>query len=197
LSSLNWFSKAYDAVLRCSQHRHAERYLAAVSFIEASIFPIPPDVMLISMGLAAPKLSWRYALIATIFSVLGGILGYCIGMYAIQFIVPYVMNSSFSHQYQQAVSWFANSGIWVVILAGVTPFPYKIFAIAAGAMHVNFGIFVWGSIIGRGMRFFLVSGLLYFFGFKLEQKLRKYIDWIGLSVLVAIVSGFCIYRWVI
>ena len=197
LAILNIFSKLYDAVLRWSQHKHAERYLAAISFIEASIFPIPPDVMLISMGLASPKRSWRYALIATIFSVIGGMLGYAIGMYAMEFILPYIMKSSFAHQYTQAVHWFESGGLWVVILAGFTPFPYKIFAIAAGAMQINFAIFVWGSVLGRGLRFFMVAGLMYLFGFKLEQKLRKYIDWIGIGILSIIAAVFCAYQWIV
>ena len=193
MTPLKWFSKAYDTVLRLSQHRYAERYLAAVSFIEACIFPIPPDIMLISMGLATPKLAWRYAFITTVFSVIGGMLGYCIGMYAMQLIAPYIMTSSFAHYYTQAVHWFENSGVWVVMLAGITPFPYKIFALAAGALHTKFGIFVWGSILGRGLRFYLIAGLLYFFGFRIEQKLRKYIDLIGLAILVIIAVVFTIY----
>ena len=196
LSPLKWFSTAYDHVIKWSKHKHAAYYLAAVSFIEACIFPIPPDIMLISMGLATPKSAWNYALITTIFSVLGGMLGYCIGMYAMQIIAPYIMTSSFSHHYMQAVHWFENSGLLLVILAGVTPFPYKIFAMAAGAMHTKFSIFVLGSILGRGLRFFMLSGLLYFFGQKLETKLRKYIDFVGIGILTIIVGGFCIYRLV-
>ena len=111
MAKLKWFSYLYDRTLHWSRHRHAPYYLAGISFIEASIFPIPPDVMLISMGLAKPHFAWRYASIATIFSVAGGILGYFIGLYAIAFLEPYITASSLAPQYARAVHWFSEGGI--------------------------------------------------------------------------------------
>ncbi len=193
MAGLKWFSSLYNCAQQWSRHHHAPYYLAGVSFIEASFFPIPPDVMLISMGLAKPHLSWRYAAIATFFSVLGGLLGYAIGFYAMSTIEPYLLHSAYAHHYARAVQWFSSGGIWMVILAGVTPFPYKIFAIAAGAMHMALIPFIIGSIIGRGMRFFLVSCLLYFVGEELEQQLRRYIDRIGFALLLMLIVGFIVY----
>lgn len=191
------FSYLYDRTIFWSKHRHAPYYLAGVAFIESSFFPIPPDVMLISMGLATPRHSWRYAFIATICSVIGGMFGYLIGMYAMMLIQPYILASSYASYYHQVVQWFDSGGVWMVILAGVTPFPYKIFTITAGAMHLAFLPFVLGSIIGRGLRFFLVSGLLYFVGEGLETRLRRYIDWIGWGLLLVIVLAFVIYKWIL
>lgn len=189
------FSYLYERTLYWSAHRHAPYYLAGVSFAESSFFPIPPDVMLVSMGLAMPKRSWQYALIATLCSVAGGILGYLIGMYAITFIQPWIDASSFAKSYANMVTWLKKGDVWIVILAGFTPFPYKVFTIAAGAMHIAFLPFVLGSFIGRGLRFFLVSGLLYFTGARIEAQLRRYIDIIGTVLLVLLLGAFCVIKW--
>ncbi len=189
------FSYLYDRTIVWSAHRHAHYYLAGVSFAESSFFPIPPDVMLISMGLASPKHSWRNALIATAFSVLGGMLGYIIGMYFMEVIQPYILSSSYAGSYHRIVQWFDHSGVGIVILAAFTPFPYKIFTITAGAMHLAFFPFILGSIIGRGLRFYLVSSLLYFFGDKIENRIRKYVDVLGWSLLAIIILGFIVVKF--
>ena len=178
------FSVLYIKMLYWSSHRYAPYYLASVSFAESSFFPIPPDVMLISMGLAKPTHSWRYVFIAMLFSVLGGIFGYLIGYFGMELIEPYLMSSSYASTVTEVMAWFDKQGVWVVILAGFTPFPYKIFTITAGMMHMAFWPFLIGSIIGRGLRFFLVSGLLYFFGAKIEPLMRKHVDRIAWVVLL-------------
>lgn len=180
----NIFSFLYAKMLCWSAHHHAPYYLASVSFAESSFFPIPPDVMLISMGLAKPKHSWRYAFIAMLFSVLGGIFGYFIGYFGMELIEPYLMSSPYASTVTEVMHWFGKQGVWVVILAGFTPFPYKIFTITAGMMHLVFWPFLIGSIIGRGLRFFLVSGLLYFFGEKIEPLMRKHVDRMAWFVLI-------------
>lgn len=147
--------------------------------------------MLISMGLAVPSRAWRYACIATLFSVLGGILGYLIGFYAIELIEPYFNTSSTSAAgFHQVRDWFRAYGVWMVILAGFTPFPYKLFTITAGAMQMAFIPFVIGSLIGRSLRFFLVASLLYFTGETLQVRFRYYIDMIGWSTLLFFIVLF-------
>lgn len=190
------FSGLYNKTISWSAHRHAPYYLAGVSFVESSIFPIPPDVMLISMGLARPHRAWHYALIATIFSVIGGLLGYIIGFYCIELIRPYIIASSYASSYYLIQHWFEEGGVWMVILAGFTPIPYKLFTVSAGAMHMAILPFVAGSIIGRGLRFFLVCGIMYFAGEHIETKLRRYIDIIGLTMVVIIAVAFCLMKWV-
>ncbi len=191
------FSYLYNKSISWSGHRHAPYYLASVSLMESSFFPIPPDVMLISMGLAIPKRSWHYAMIATLFSVLGGMLGYLIGLYCMEFIRPYIIHSSYASSYYKIQHWFEEGGVWMVILAGFTPVPYKLFTITAGAMQMAFFPFVLGSIIGRGLRFFMVCGILFFAGNKIEEKLRHYIDIIGWSMLVIILTVLCFVKWVL
>ncbi len=190
------FSYLYDRTIFWSGHRHARYYLAGVSFIESCFFPIPPDMMLISMGLASPRKAWYNAFIATLFSVAGGILGYYIGMYAIGFVEPYILASSMAKHYNNVKAWLSNSSMWLVILAGFTPFPYKVFTITAGAMQVPMFVFVIGSIIGRGLRFFLVSGILYYVGDSLEKNLRRYIDFLGYFILIAMVLIYFICKWI-
>ena len=190
------FSYLYNKTSSWSAHPYAPYYLAGVSFIESSFFPIPPDVMLITMGLAKPHRSWHYALIATLFSVIGGMVGYLIGLYCMEFIGPYIEASSYASSYKQIHLWFEQRGIWMIILAGVTPLPYKICTVTAGAMHMAFLPFVIGSVIGRGIRFFLVCGILYFAGDRLEARLRRSIDAIGAAMLAMIAVVFCLMKWV-
>lgn len=190
------FSYIYDRMMGWSAHPHARYYLAGVSFAESSFFPIPPDVMLISMGLAAPKRAWHYAWIATFFSVIGGIFGYVIGLYCMALIEPYLLASSYAASYEHIQHWFDHSGFWMVVLAGFSPFPYKIFTLTAGAMHMPFLFpFVIGSFIGRGSRFFLVSSLMYFAGARLETRIRRFIDVIGWVVLALAIAGYALMKW--
>ncbi len=178
------FSYLYDKSIVWSSHPKAHYYLGGVSFIESSFFPIPPDVMLMTMTLAKPNKVWYYALIATLCSVAGGVLGYGIGDFAMLLLKPYLMASAFAPKFQQVVEWFDHFGVWMVILAGFTPFPYKVFTISAGAMHMAFPLFFFGSILGRGLRFFLVCGILHFTAVRFEKHFKRYIDLIGWSVLV-------------
>lgn len=191
------FSYLYNKTLHWSGHKHAQYYLAGVSFAESSFFPIPPDVMLISMGLATPTRSWRYALIATLFSVIGGLFGYLVGFYGMELIEPYILASSYANSYHTIVKWFEHSGVGIVILAAFTPLPYKLFTITAGAMQMALLPFLLGSMIGRGLRFFLVSGILYFTGAKLEAKLRRYIDLMGWCLVGALILVYVITKWVL
>ncbi len=189
------FSYLYDKSIAWSSHPNAHYYLGGVSFIESSFFPIPPDVMLVTMGLAKPKNVWYYALIATLCSVAGGILGYAIGYYAMMLIEPYLMASSFGPKFHQVVAWFDHFGLWMVVLAGFTPFPYKIFTISAGAMHMSFPLFFFGSILGRGLRFFLVCAIVHVTAERFEKHFKRYIDLIGWSVLLIAVGVFIWMKW--
>ena len=193
---MKFFSFLYNKMIIWSGHRHAPYYLAGVSFVESSFFPIPPDIMLISMGLAKPTRSWHYAFIATLFSVIGGVFGYLIGLYGMDLIRPYILASSYASNFVQIQHWFELYGVWIVIMAGFTPLPYKLFTVSAGALQMAFLPFVIASIIGRSMRFFLVCGILYFAGAKIETGLRRFIDIIGWALIAIIVIGFCLMKWV-
>ncbi len=180
------FGPLYERVLAWSRHPHAERYLGALSFAESSFFPIPVDVMLAPMCLADRPKAWRFALIATVLSVLGGVAGYAIGLGAFELIEPWLADSHYWDAYQTSRRWFDDYGVWVVFVAGFSPIPYKVFTIAAGVAALNLPVFFIASLLGRGARFFLVAGLVVLGGDKLEASLRKYVEWIGWAVALAV-----------
>ena len=177
------FRYLYDKSISWAMHKHAQYYLGGVSFIESSVFPIPPDLMLISMGLAKPTKWWVYALIATISSVAGGVFGYMIGYYAMSYLEPFILASHWAPQFKHVMEWFDKMGVIAVILAGFTPFPYKIFTLSAGAMGLAIGPFIIGSILGRGLRFFMVSGVVRLSAERFETHVKQYLDQIGWTVL--------------
>ncbi len=190
------FGPLYERVLDWSRHPHAERYLAAMSFAESSFFPIPPDVMLAPMSLAAPARAWRYALVTTVASVLGGIAGYAIGLLLFESIEPWLVTSHYWDAYQTSRNWFDQYGVWVVFLAGFSPIPYKVFTIAAGVAVLNPLLFVLASLFGRGARFFLVAGLLKAGGPRFEAQLRHHVERLGwvTVVIVALVIAWLTVR---
>jgi len=189
------FQKIYQMTIRYSAHPKAAWMLGFIAFIESFIFPIPPDVMLMSMGLVKPKNAWRNACIASIASVLGGILGYLIGLTLFDVIKPWLIHSSFNSAYETACVWFTKYGVWMVIVAGFTPIPYKIFTITAGATKMAFMPFVIASIVGRSMRFFMVSTLFYFYGERLEKRLLHIIDAVAIVFLVVAGIIYCAHRF--
>lgn len=186
------FKPLYERVLGVAGHRNAERYLALLSFAESSFFPIPPDVMLAPMCLAKRTRAWRYATVTTVSSLLGGIAGYFIGYFLFDLIEPWLQTSHYWNAYLVGRDWFAKYGVWAVFVAGFSPIPYKVFTISAGVAGLNFPGFVVASAIGRGARFFLVSGLVVAGGERMEKQLPHYVERIGWGVVVvtAVVVGY-------
>jgi membrane protein YqaA with SNARE-associated domain len=191
---LKIFSRLYDWVLGWAKHPRASRYLAALSFAESSFFPIPPDVMLAPMALGRRDRAWWFAFITTVWSVLGGALGYLIGMFLFDVLAqPLISFYDASEAFATAQDKFKAHGVWIVFIAGFTPIPYKIFTISAGLASMAFLPFVVASLIGRGARFFLVSALIYFGGERFESGLRRYVDLIGWLMIALIVVGLGVY----
>ncbi|MFT6086377.1 MAG: membrane protein YqaA with SNARE-associated domain [Glaciecola sp.] len=158
-------------------------------------FPIPPDVMLAPMALSQPQKAWRFALVTTVASVVGGILGYLLGYFAFEsFIQPVVVEMGYQDKLTQAALWFKEYGVWVVFLAGFSPIPYKVFTISAGFLHMALIPFIIASTIGRGMRFFLVAALMKYGGPMMEAKLKKYIEIIGWGTVVLAIALYLIFR---
>lgn len=184
------FGHLYDRVISWAGHRHAQWYLAALSFAESSFFPIPPDVMLAPMCLADRKSAWKFAAVTTLMSVVGGVFGYLIGFYMIDAIEPWIRSAGYWPDYLRVHDWFSKWGIWAVFVAGFSPIPYKVFTIAAGAVVLNFPGFVLASAIGRASRFFLVAGLVVLGGDKLQTGLKRYVDRIGWTVAVLAIVAF-------
>jgi membrane protein YqaA with SNARE-associated domain len=182
------FGPLYDWVLDWSRHQYAERYLGALSFAESSFFPVPVDVMLAPMCIAKREKAWRYAMIATVFSVLGGLAGYAIGIGIFDLIEPWLADSHYWSAYQTSREWFDTYGIWAIFVAGFSPIPYKVFTIAAGVAALSLPGFFLASVVGRGARFFLVSGLVVLGGDKLDTTLKKYVEALGWAVVVLAVA---------
>ena len=179
------FSRLYELVLTWAAHPRATRYLAALSFAESSFFPIPPDVMLAPMVLAQRQRAWMLAAVTTLWSVLGGIAGYLIGMFLFNVVATPVINFYEAEAAFEVVqAKFQAHGVWIVFLAGFTPIPYKLFTISAGLASMSLLPFVAASLVGRGARFFLVAGLIYAGGDRFESQLRRYADAIGWTVLI-------------
>jgi len=195
------FSPIYDKVMRWSQHHAAPRYLAGLSFIESAFFPFPPpDVMLAPMSLSQPHKAWFFATVTTLASVAGGILGYLIGLFFFDVLSleQVLKDVGYWDKFLLARSWFDEWGFLAIFIAGFTPVPYKLFTITAGVIAMSFLPFVLASFIGRGARFYLVSGLMKWGGRSMEEKLRKYVDWLGWLTVLLIVVIYFIYHngWV-
>jgi len=188
------FTGLYDRCMGWARHRHAVWYLSGLSFSESSFFPIPPDIMLAPMSMARPDRAMRFAALTTVMSVLGGMFGYFIGVFAFEAIEPWLQQSHYWEKYLHANRWFNEWGFWAILIAGFSPIPYKIFTITAGTLGMSLPLFVVGSILGRGGRFFLVAGLLAWGGPAMEKNLRKYVEGIGWFVVVAGVLAFLYFR---
>ncbi|MCP1676177.1 membrane protein YqaA with SNARE-associated domain [Natronocella acetinitrilica] len=188
------FSRMYEQTLRWAAHRYAPRYLAVLSFAESSFFPIPPDVMLAPMALARPNRALHFAALTTVFSVLGGLFGYLIGYFAIELVMPLIVQFGQLGAYEQAQDWFMEYGFWVVLIAGFSPIPYKVFTIAAGALILPVIPFVLASLVGRGGRFFLVALLVGWGGPRVEPLLKRYIDWLGWGTVILLIAAYFYLR---
>lgn len=188
------FSSLYDKTLRWSRHPKAPWYLGGLSFAESSFFPIPPDVMLAPMTLARPERAVFLATLTTVTSVLGGVLGYLIGMFAFELVEPVIVSMNYEDKYKLVNAWFEEYGFWAVFIAGFSPVPYKLFTIASGVIAMPFLPFVLASVVGRGGRFFLVALLIKAGGEKMEQQLRRYVDWIGWILVVLIIIAVIVAK---
>lgn len=188
------FSALYTKVMLWSRHRLAPVYLGGLSFAESSFFPIPPDVMLAPMALSQPQRAWYFAGLTTVASVLGGIAGYFIGLYFFDILEPYLHQWGYWAKFIQVRSWFDEWGFWAILIAGFSPIPYKIFTISAGIISMAFVPFVLASIVGRGARFYLVSGLMKWGGRPMEEKMHQYIDRLGWLMVILIIIAYFILR---
>ncbi len=188
------FSPLYEMTMKWSAHPKAPRYLSVLSFAESSFFPIPPDVMLAPMCLANRKKAWYFALLATVFSVLGGVLGYFIGAFAFDVIEPLIKEYGYWERFQATSTWFEEWGIWIILLAGFSPLPYKVFSISAGVVGMALLPFVLMSLVGRASRFFLVASLMYWGGEKMEKMLRRYVELLGWGVVALAVLAYFLLK---
>ncbi len=181
----------YDRVLALSASPNAPWWLAAIAFAEASFFPIPPDILLIPMALTQPRRAWFLATVCTIGSVVGGALGYYIG-YAlfVQVAQPILAAYGYGAKFAAFQATFAEYGVEIILLKGLLPIPYKIITIACGAAAFSFPKFMAASLLTRGARFFLVAGLLRWFGEPVRTFIEQRLALVGLAVAAGIIGGF-------
>jgi membrane protein YqaA with SNARE-associated domain len=185
--------RAYGRLIALAGHPQATWFLAAVAFAEASFFPVPPDALLVAMGLARPRRVWFYALICTIGSVAGGALGYYIG-YAVfdRLALPLIHFYHMEHAFQTFQQKFARYGVDLILIKGLTPIPYKLVTIAAGAARFDFWTFMGASLLTRGGRFFLVAAILRVFGEAARHFIERWLTLVTSLLAVGIVGGFLI-----
>jgi membrane protein YqaA with SNARE-associated domain len=180
----------YDWVIRMSEHPKALWTLAGVSFAESSFFPIPPDLMLIPMVIAQRAKAWLIAGVCTIASVAGGILGYAIGFFMLETVGKWLLALyGKSEGLADFQVWYAEWGLWVILIKGLTPIPYKLVTIASGAASFDFLTFVAASIVTRGGRFYLVAGILYWIGQPAREFVEKHLTAVTTVLAAIIVIG--------
>lgn len=189
--------RLYDRVLELAAHRHAVWGLGLVAFVESSVFPIPPDVMLIPMTLAERRRAWFFAGLATLASVAGGALGYLIGWGLFEAVgQPILSFYGYSGRFAEFADKYNSWGAWIVLFAGITPFPYKVITIASGVTGLSFPVFMAASAIARGLRFFLVCGLLYWLGPPIRAFIERRLGLVATLFFIALLGGFLLIRYV-
>lgn len=189
--------RLYDRLIALADKPGALWILAVVSFVESSFFPIPPDIMLIPMVLANRKRAWVFAGVCTIASVLGGFLGYAIGYYLFETAGKWVIDAyGLQHAFENFQLQFKEWGLWVILIKGLTPIPYKIVTIASGAAHFDLLTFGVASLITRGGRFFLVAGLLYVVGEPVREFVEKRLTLVTTAFVLIIIGGFVALAYV-
>lgn len=187
----------YDWTIRLADHPKSLWALAIVAFIESSVFPIPPDILMIPMIIAAPHKAFRIALIATIASVLGGIFGYAIGALLFEQIGLPVLNFyGKAGEFETFRQTYNDWGAWAVLIAGVTPFPYKVITILSGSTGLNIWVFTLASIVARGLRFYVVAALLWKFGDPVRDFIEKRLGLMFTLFIGLLLGGFLVLRYV-
>ena len=187
----------YNRVLSLAASPLAPLWLALVSFAESSFFPVPPDALLVPMVLARPERAYRLALICTLSSVAGGMLGYLIGYGLYDAVAgPLIRFYHYEAAADAFVQRFQEYGLWVILIKGLTPIPYKIVTIASGLAHFNFGIFVAASVVTRGARFFVLAFLLRRFGAPVRAFIERRLTLVTSFAALGIVFGFVVLRFV-
>ncbi len=186
----------YDWVMGLAARKDAIWVLAAIAFIESSVFPIPPDVLLIPMVLAARDRAWRYAAVCTIASVLGGMLGYAIGMFLFEAAgQPLLELYGYAAKFDEFRGRYNEWGAWIVFIAGLTPFPYKVITIASGVAELDLAVFTVASVLARGLRFFIVAALLWWLGPPVREFIEKRLGLMTIVFCALLLGGFVIAKY--
>jgi len=194
---VTFIRKLYDWILHWAETPYGSLALILLAFAESSFFPVPPDVLLIALAISIPKKSFFYAFETTASSVVGGILGYYIGM-ALMDIIGWKIIDFYSARelFTELFKTFNEYNFWAVLVAAITPIPYKVFTISAGAANANFGVFMLASIIGRSIRFFAVGTLIYLFGERIRNFIDKYFNLLSIVFVILLIGGFVLIKYI-
>lgn len=183
--------RLYDWTMSLAAHRGAAPALATVAFIESSVFPIPPDLLLMPMVLSDRRKAWFYATICTVASVAGGLLGWLIGYFLFEAIAQPILNAyGYAEKFDEFAHMYNEWGVWIVLFAGITPFPYKVITIASGATGLGLPVFILSSIVARGLRFFVVAGLLYWMGPPIRAFIERRLGLMFTLFMILLFGGF-------
>jgi membrane protein YqaA with SNARE-associated domain len=188
--------RLYSWILHWAKTPYGSWALFLLALSESSFFPVPPDVLLIALAVSIPKKSFKYALICTAGSLIGGCFGYLIGW---QFMITVgekiIQFYGLTHKMQYIKDLYMQYDAWAIGIAGFTPIPYKVFTISAGAFDINFTVFLVASAVSRAARFFLVAWLIYLFGPKIKTFIDKYFNILAITFVVLLVAGFAIIKF--
>ena len=190
--------KIYDWVLHWAETPYAVPALFLLAFAESSFFPVPPDVLLIALAISIPKKAFKYALICMVGSVIGGIVGYGIGLYGYESVGKPIVDFYHGQVVMDLIKTkYDQHGFLGILIAAITPIPYKVFTIASGVFEFDFGLFTLASIIGRSTRFFLVAALIWKFGSPIRNFIEKYFNLLSILFVVLLVGGFLLIKYVL
>ena len=187
----------YNWTLKKAENKYSSWILSIVAFAESSFFPVPPDILLIPMIIAKRVKAWTYAFICTSSSVLGGIVGYAIGYFFYNSIGVLIVDAyHLSNSFNTFESYYNEYGILIVLGAGFTPFPFKFITIASGVFNLNIILFIITSIMARGLRFYLLAGLLFIFGEKIKVLIDKYFNMLAILFIILLVGSVLLIKFI-
>lgn len=194
----NIIRRLYDWVLHWAETPYGTWALFCIAFAESSFFPIPPDILLIALAISIPAKAFRFALICTIGSLVGGVVGYGIGMYGYEAIGRPIVEFYQGQEIMLSIkTQYDQYGFWGVLVAAVTPIPYKIFTISSGVFSFDFMQFMAASIIGRSLRFFAVAALIWKFGAPIKSFIDKYFNLLATLFIILLIGGFFIIKYLL
>lgn len=190
--------KLYDWVLHWAETPYAVPALFLLAFAESSFFPVPPDVLLITLAISIPKKAFKFALICMIGSVIGGVLGYGIGLYGYETVGKPIVDFYHGQEVMELIKTkYDQHGFFGILIAAITPIPYKVFTIASGVFKFDFWLFTLASIIGRSTRFFIVAALIWKFGSPIRNFIEKYFNLLSILFMILLIGGFLLIRYVL
>ena len=193
---MKWLRNLYDWVLHWAETPYAVPALFVLAVAESSFFPVPPDVLLIALAMAVPAKSFRLAAVCSVGSVAGGIVGYGIGLYGYEAIGRPIVEFYNGQPVMEAIQLqYARHGFWGILIAAVTPIPYKVFTIASGVFKFDFWLFLAASIVGRSTRFFVVAGLIWKYGRPIREFIDRYFNRLSYLFILLLIAGFLILKY--